>query len=744
MNYYEKGKLLNHSISGVVPEDYCLPGTTDQLIERHCLGIPNNPGNFTVQYTCPNGCVDGACVNESEDENESYIIEKDFGDLIFKDASVLRDNCELMELEKGKDEGTCDSYMGSYKLYNESEKTIVLFEKRQNSFDETEVVNRIIENIGEEFEVDYVGGGNKIVYNILLKNGGLYVMWVSDDMIFAISYLDTFASMEETMNDLAGSDFGELVESYVDKYPSTLEEQENIQTCSELISFLETPTNLEIENNDWELLYNSTWESDYDKRKSYYSRWRYNFDRYASDNQEIYADVSVDEMQNSEKVEKRLNWTLEYDLCEQDRIVLENGSEQIVYLCKNLWRLADDSQKILDNYNNYENDINVLWIKDNKLFSIEISENNYYGCNSYEDCQRQEQERHRRQQEDLIEGIEKLINNEEEYVGGFYIGWPEEDFVKYLLERCNSDIEEQEGGYVGDWRCKTEPVICPPHGEQTEVCTRYNSNLGKEEVREETILCNPGMCSGCMVPKRFGIVGDNNCIEYGFRFRQETGDFEWVEETWSETIKGVSENASGSLSVLDTLNQSQYPSIKIYKNNTLDFRYEYWSNETYNFKEGDQLDLMSLESSSSQFVKYLFKIDSIFFDSKNYENSYFNYTFFYETADRVQNYSKSYKVPVYLDMYCDIDGQVKQQKSQPWQSCQNNYECESNVCSYGECVDLKGMAEDANAFKGFFVKVICKLGNLFDLDDYNSCIYEYLGEVPLKNEDSNGSGSSSQ
>jgi hypothetical protein len=82
------------------------------------------------------------------------------------------------------------------------------------------------------------------------------------------------------------------------------------------------------------------------------------------------------------------------------------------------------------------------------------------------------------------------------------------------------------------------------------------------------------------------------------------------------------------------------------------------------------------------------------------------------------------KINSKLNAYCDIDGQVKQQKTQAWGSCQNNYECESNLCSYGECVDLKGIADQVTGFRGFIVKMLCRLSNPFDDNGYLQCVVD--------------------
>jgi hypothetical protein len=85
-----------------------------------------------------------------------------------------------------------------------------------------------------------------------------------------------------------------------------------------------------------------------------------------------------------------------------------------------------------------------------------------------------------------------------------------------------------------------------------------------------------------------------------------------------------------------------------------------------------------------------------------------------------------------VNSYCDIDGEVKAQRTKDpnnndWAKCQNNYECESNVCSSGECIELKALAQEAAGFKGSVIKMLCRLSNVFSTDGYNQCLAEYLG-----------------
>jgi len=92
--------------------------------------------------------------------------------------------------------------------------------------------------------------------------------------------------------------------------------------------------------------------------------------------------------------------------------------------------------------------------------------------------------------------------------------------------------------------------------------------------------------------------------------------------------------------------------------------------------------------------------------------------------------------------YCDIDGKIKEQKVKDfegsWAKCQNNYECDSNLCSGGECVEVNDAIRRVGRFSGIFVRLVCRLANLFNNDDYNMCVGDQLGYSPVIDEWSNG------
>ena len=78
------------------------------------------------------------------------------------------------------------------------------------------------------------------------------------------------------------------------------------------------------------------------------------------------------------------------------------------------------------------------------------------------------------------------------------------------------------------------------------------------------------------------------------------------------------------------------------------------------------------------------------------------------------------------NVYCDTDGKLKLQKSD-LSSCQNSYECESNLCSGGDCVAVKGIIKETSNLKNLVIKILCKLAEKFSLEEsYEQCIDNYL------------------
>lgn len=64
INFFEKGIVFNHSVTGTNLVDACITGT-NYLFERHC--VSDNPQNYTVFINCADlgmTCQNGACVDE--------------------------------------------------------------------------------------------------------------------------------------------------------------------------------------------------------------------------------------------------------------------------------------------------------------------------------------------------------------------------------------------------------------------------------------------------------------------------------------------------------------------------------------------------------------------------------------------------------------------------------------------------------------------------------------------------------
>ena len=463
---------------------------------------------------------------------------------------------------------------------------------------------------------------------------------------------------------------------------------------------MKEPENFSIDEMRFILEYNYSNESE---TENYYSAsWRYN-----DNNRNGYFYLSVAELSDQNLVEERLNQALENGICNQRNVSMDydnSDDNQIAYVCKNIWRLAYDNQRVSSQTAwNYQNDAIVLWFNENKLFNLEFSFNNYYGCDSSEECERRDQENHRMKQEDLISSIDTLINNQMQWTSSGYLDYNSERVARYFLNYCSSQVVEQERP-AGDWSCRFEPVICPEYGEQKQICVRWNQNIKKTETREATLNCNPGICSGCMVPRWFGDDWESKCIPYGFRLKQQNG--------WNYEIVKFSDN--------DEIGEGEANDFVIdYIDSEKVTISTYWNNQSYTLREGEStiLDLSGFEDHNIT-LEIKMTVQEIIY--QDYVNGTHKVLVQFDVVENQRS-------PANFNAYCEMNGKLEEQKAD-FAECQNNYECDSNLCSGGECIAIKKMINDAGALKSFGVKLLCRIASTLGVNEYDECLVGYLGD----------------
>lgn len=641
-------------------------GSNCYVRDYYCIENTNHNSNSTF---CPNGCSDGACVNTS---------------IPVEPTPSCSENYKI-RANNFANEGGVDSV------------SIEVFSAQQDWQEQC-----MEQSVGDECNI----GDVTLVLTNISRTGKIVSFQVNSPAVVDYKYVNTPVRQYTTINSTMVS-FSQYDDNYfVVSYCGGVE-----NSCDSLVNQIKNPSDIVIEGINWKLQYNNSWINDGQGETYSYASWDMQLD---SQYDHVWANVA--ELSNKEAVQDRLNNALENGLCQVSRVYTNYVTEeyQNVYTCNNLWRIAYENQQVLTgSAGSYQNDIVVLWFNDNLLFNMEFSANDYYSCSTSEDCDKMDNYQHQRQQSDLIEVVDKLINNKNEYTYAGYLDYRSEQFVNHFLDGCDSKVEDK--GYEGSWNCKMEPVICPPHGEQKQLCTRYSQVLGKQESREASLQCSPGICSGCYVPRWFGNVGDNKCIEYGFRFEKQEG--------WILGDQSFTHGDEETVSVADLNRTNSDASLVVYPNGTAllglevrqdDFKYIY-------LQEGMTYDWDEFIG-ENHYIEYdatLYVVD-VSYDSQNYGESYitiyFNESGVYQTT-----------TPSVLNAYCDIDGQVKQQKvsvSGEWAKCQNNYECFSNACSNGECIDTAALAREITGFKGFIIKMLCRLSNPFSDEGYTQCLAE--------------------
>ena len=89
------------------------------------------------------------------------------------------------------------------------------------------------------------------------------------------------------------------------------------------------------------------------------------------------------------------------------------------------------------------------------------------------------------------------------------------------------------------------------------------------------------------------------------------------------------------------------------------------------------------------------------------------------------------------DKYCSIEGEIREQKVHLLLSpsgevlegsCLYNYECKSNKCDEGRCVSVDKIISNVPEHASSTARVLCKSANLFNKEEYESCVFQYLSK----------------
>jgi hypothetical protein len=457
---------------------------------------------------------------------------------------------------------------------------------------------------------------------------------------------------------------------------------ETVRECSQVINDIKSPASFTDDYDmDFRLTqnnsYNSSWytggNSDY---VIYEAGWNANDDAsnmyyYIYKSILVFDDVSVNASAFISDLTK-------YNTCVEREI-----SGKIVYVC-NYDTLGADDYKYLD----------IMWANNNNLVRTTLSVNS----NALTDEERARIADLRTQQ--LVEGIKD--NRYQSTSQQFDIDYHFISMLDKMLSSCPSSLSE--GVLPSYYECKLEPVVCPEHGTQNKICTSYAN--GQQQVTSSVVYCSPGICSGCYVPRWLGSKGDDNvCIPYGFRFAAASGTS--VKLVEGQSNEAMYEGQSDSRISLNIFSDSAAVLTIMSKEGT---------NYTYNLTEGAKVDITdAIAGENSNMVSMILTIVNIIPATAEQQGSV---TF-------VVNYQENEETVNTFNAYCDYDGQVKAQKSKTadgsWEACQNNYECTSNFCSNGECLDTQTAMKQASGMKKLLVSVLCRLSSLFNGGSYEEC-----------------------
>ncbi|MEK6882108.1 MAG: hypothetical protein AABY22_21000, partial [Nanoarchaeota archaeon] len=446
-------------------------------------------------------------------------------------------------------------------------------------------------------------------------------------------------------------------------------------TCPDLVNKVANPSDFVDQGigytNSGNNSYRVDWWIDDNTYKGteYYASWWTNFDN--SYNQISYDVVVFDDL--NAPADKLLEQLTSYQVCVLRNHWSSANKENKVYVCN--WDVLNQQQDI---ENSGSENRNILWSQDNVLVQV----------NTYIGRQLSNEEITRISQERVQEFLDDLKDNREEFVDWqeFNVDYPLSRQIELSLGQCESEISLDTCS--PNWACNIEPAVCPPHGQQNKVC-RDISDCGNNPIQQK-VSCTPGLCSGCLISSNDG--GQSSCIPYGTRMNE-----------FRKFVQLSAQKESAKVQIVP--NGQQYTvDVDIIDSNTIQI--DTSVENLPPLRAGEKYELYDGTLVRINYIDYRSEIEF-----------YVGIEFFRDDPS-----------------YCNYDGNILIQRIKDsggnWAQCQNNYECESNLCSGGECVEINDAIKEAKGFKNLFFRALCRVTNLFDDSGYNQCLVDNLGDVP--------------
>lgn len=731
IDYYVYGVVKGiDADSPTTAPDYC-EGSI--LREYSCGENPmGNRWNYKWEdYTCPNGCSNGACKSAptnvtnattctDSDGGKDYYVKGHGTGLYPINARngyfIFRETC-LGGCKKTTDE-QFDTYYdhclnsnqlneafcsvdGSLQAYGytcpNGCKDGACVESTTNETKCTDSDGGKDYYVKGEVYSEYTGILEKDSCNIKVEQGGgNYYHSPVNSCIGSNCYISEYYCMDSGYSDIV---------SPLPECPNGCSDGACIKNpvCPDLINKVKNPSDFVDSGFGYSLSWNNSYEgqmwingNDYDYTE-YYASWYTNYNEKYN---QISYDILVFDDQNID-LQAWLKERTNYEVCVLRTYWSENNKEDKVYICN--WDILNQQQN-LDNYKSKSRDI--LWTNDNVVVQIYV-----YSGDSLTD-----EEVSKIAEKRINDFLNDLKDNQGKYVGweDFDIDWPLSNQIAKSLSQCSSEIPI--GTCDPCWNCKIEPVICPEYGYQTKTCVDYCCEKEKIESRN---YCSPGVCSGCYVPRWFDIDRmnlDNTCIPYGFRFNHQIGwDYNLQEFTEEERVSEGSSEGEYSLVILS----AEKAILTLYDKNGIGYEYI--------LTPGATVEII-IPNWEMNIEKMTLTVKDIIYQGFVGGERYVDLT--------IKSLGWTQEADT-MNAYCDYNGEIKMQKPD-WQECQNSYECESNLCSSRECIGITSMLKEVSMFKSLGVKILCKLADMFGLQDYESCVYEYLGAEPTPATSSGG------